>query len=386
VAAPCDDLRVSAGHAFGRQRPLALGVEEELLLVDPVTLQLASQSSDVVPRVQARAGEVKHDVYEALVETASPVVADAPAAAGALDALRGALRDTGATVIGCGIHPQGAFADVEHVPQDRYLAIAASMRGLLRRTPTCALHVHVGMADPERAIAACDGLRAHLPLLQALAAHSPYWHGIDSGFASARAQLFRGYPRAIIPPPFGSWDAYEALTDAWVRAGDLADYTYLWWDLRPHPRLGTVEVRAMDAQSRLDSAAGLVALVHALAAACADGVHEADVPPSQVQMESSFRAGRDGTAATLWWRGALRPVAQIAADALEVARPYARELGGEAALEEVERIVREGGGAARMRAAHARGGMRAVLELLAAESARPYPASTQTTSPIRSQR
>ena len=367
-------------HAFGRA--LTLGVEEELLLVEPRTFGLAHVSSEVVPRVRATAGEVKHDVYEALVETASPIVATAEEAACALGGLRGALRVAGATLLGCGIHPDGALGDVIHVDQDRYRAIARSMRGLLSRTPTCALHVHVGMPDPETAVAACNRMRAHLPLLQALAAHSPYWHGRDSGFASARAQLFRGYPRAIVPPTFACWEDFVALTRWWEAAGELADYTFLWWDVRPHPHMGTLEVRAMDAQSRLDSVAGLAALVHALAAACADGAQE-EAPPPEAIMESSFRAGRDGVVATVWWRGALQPVAQVAADALEVARPYARDLGDEGPLEEVERIVREGGGADRMRAAHAAGGMPELLRRLAAEAAAPY--STQTTSPIRTQ-
>jgi glutamate---cysteine ligase / carboxylate-amine ligase len=168
-----------------------------------------------------------------------------------------------------------------------------------------------------------------------------------------------------------------------VAAGDAPDYTFLWWDIRPHPHLGTVEVRAMDAQSRLDSVTALSALVHALAAACADGAEEVPLP-AEALGESSFRAGRDGLDATLWWRGTLRPVREIAADALAVATPYARDLGGEDALEGIERILREGGGAQRMRAAHDAGGMQAVLALLAAEAGAPYD-STQTTSPIRTQ-
>ena len=371
-AGPCDHPGVADGDAFGREAPFALGVEEELLLVDPGALQLADVASRIVPAVRPPAGEVKYDVYEALVESASPVVRTATDAARTLAGLRAELARGGATLMGCGIHPEGAFGAVAHVPGERYAAIAASMQGLLRRTPTCALHVHVGMPDAATALAACNGLRAHLPLLQALAAHSPFWHGLDSGFATARAQLFRGYPRAIIPPRFASWDAYLAFTDAWVRTADVEDYTYLWWDLRPHPRLGTIEVRAMDAQSRLASVAGLAALVHALAAACADGAEE-DAPPAQVLMESSFRAGRDGLAASWWWRGALRPAPEVAADALALAAPYARDLGGDGALEEVRRILREGGGAARMRAAFARGAMPAVLAELAAETAAPFP-------------
>ena len=128
----------------------------------------------------------------------------------------------------------------------------------------------------------------------------------------------------------------------------------------------------MDAQSRLESVAGLAALVHALAVACADGQEEA-APPTEGLMESSFRAARDGVDATIWWRGAIRPIREVGADALALARPYARELDGEDALEEVERILREGGGASRMRAAHASGGMDEMLARLAQESATPPP-------------
>jgi carboxylate-amine ligase len=370
-------------HSFGRTAPFSLGVEEELLLVNAHTLQLEHHASEVIARTRPPAGEIKPDVYEALVESATPIETDAPSAGAALGGLRAALQAAGATLLGCGLHPTGAFGDVVHVPERRYLEIAASMQGLLRRTPTCALHVHVGMPDPQTAIAAHNRLRAWLPLLQALAAHSPYWHGADSGFATARAQLFRGFPRAIVPPAFESWDAYLELIEYWQAAGDLPDYTFLWWDIRPHPQLGTVEVRAMDAQSRLDSAAGLAALVHALGAACADGAEEVGLP-AEALAESSFRAGRDGLDATVWWRGTLRPVREVAADALAVAAPYARDLGGEDALEGIERILRDGGGAQRMRAAHDAGGMEAVLALLAAEAAVPYD-STQTTSPIRTQ-
>ena len=278
------------------------------------------------------------------------------------------MREAGATLIGCGIHPAAPFGDAPHVPGERYEAIAASMRGFMRRTPTCALHVHVGMPDPESAIRACNGLRAYLPVLQGLAAHSPYWHGLDSGFASARAQLFRGFPRAVIPPAFAGWEEYEAYVDAWLSAGDAPDYTFLWWDLRPHPRLGTVELRAMDAQSRLGSVAGLAALVHGLALALLDG--RADPPsPGPEIIESSFRAGRDGLEATLRWDGAMRPLRELAAEAIGVAGAALRERGGDGALEEAERILREGNGADRMRAAHAAGGMRAVLERLVAETA-----------------
>jgi carboxylate-amine ligase len=367
-------------HAFGRGPTFALGIEEELLLVDGSHAP-ADGASRLLAAPAPERGEVKSDLYEALIECSTPIVRGAGEGVEVLAALRERLRAAGAILLGAGLHPDARFAEVTHVPVERYDAIRQEMRGLVSRMPTAALHVHVGMPDPETAIAVYNRLRAHLPLLQALAAHSPFWHGRDSGLASARALIFRAFPRSTIAPAFASFDEYADLV-AWCEAaGDIPDYTYLWWDLRPSPKLGTVEVRAMDAQARLESVAGLAALVHALAVACADGAEEAALPTEALK-ESSFRAARDGVDATIWWRGALRPIREVGADALALARPYARELDGEDALDEVERILREGGGADRMREVHAAGGMQALLAWLVDETS--YP-STHTTSPIRSQ-
>jgi carboxylate-amine ligase len=363
-------------HAFG-SAPLAVGIEEELLLVAKAPPHdLDHIAAELVARIGSP--DVKPDVYEEMVEGSSRVCATAAEAAAELERLRNAMRDAGATLAGAGVHPTAGFGDLVHVRHPRYDYIHATMRGLLERTPTCALHVHVGMPDPETAIAAFNRLRSHLPLLQALAAHSPFWHGRDSGFATARAQLFRGFPRAVIPRAFAGWDDYCEAVGAWLAAGALPDYTYLWWDIRPHPRLGTVEVRAMDAQASLASVAGLAELVHALAIACANG--HGSVEPAEALTESSFRAGRDGLDATIWWGAALRPVREVAAETLALARRYAR---GDA-LEEVERILRDGNGADRMRRRHLTGGLPAVVADLVNASAQPLYGYTRTTVPIRS--
>jgi carboxylate-amine ligase len=362
---------VVSAPAFGAPgRDFALGVEEELIVVDPATLGLMHAGVDVLRRMKVPPGDgfAHPDTYAALVELASPVVADAGAGTAAVGALRARARAAGATLIGAGIHPDGAFGDVVHVPEPRYDEIHAQLRGLLRRTPTCALHVHVGMPDAETAIHVYNGLREHLPLLQALAANSPFWHGADSGLATARAQLFRGYPRSDLPPAFESFGEWEELVGRVVAGSDAPDYTFLWWDLRPHPRLGTVEVRAMDAQAPLWSVAALSGLVHGLARAAAQAPARAWTP-REVLMESSFRAARDGLAATIWHDGALRPVPEVARAAMALARPHSAELGSGEALDLVERLLAEGGGADRQRAAFGRGGMRAVLELLANETA-----------------
>jgi glutamate---cysteine ligase / carboxylate-amine ligase len=354
---------------FGRTADFSLGIEDELLLVDPVSHGLAHRAVELFERlsIPPQAGAAHPEAYAAMVELASPICRHASEGVAAVAALRAGLSAAGATTIGAGLHPTAAFGDVVHHPAERYRRIASETRGLLRRTPTSALHVHVGMPDPETAIRVCNGLRAHLPLLQALAANSPFWHGRDSGFASARAQVFRAFPGSEIPAAFASFDEYVEAVDAMTAVGELPDYTFLWWDIRPHPALGTVEVRAMDGQSALASVAGLAALVHALARRAAE--EPGPWERREVLMASSFRAARDGLDATLWVDGIMRPLRAVARTTLELARPHARELGSDGALEEVERMLVDGNGAVRQRSAFARGGLPAVLSGLVQETA-----------------
>ena len=349
---------------FGRGPSYKLGVEEEFVLVDPATGAVSHTGSELLPRLPTDSphGRFAPDTYEAEIELKAPISENADEAATHLRALRDEVRDAGATAIGSGLHPNAVFGDVEHVPGERYAAIVAMLRGLITRTPTAALHVHVGMPDPATAILAYNGLRRHLPLLQALSANSPFWFGKDSGFDSARAQLFRAYPRSEIPRAFRGFPDYERAVEGIVASAEIADYTFLWWDVRPHPLLGTVEVRAMDAQSDLGHVAALAALVHGLA------LHEIASPSpavdSGILMESSFRAARDGLRATIWFDGALHPVAEVATRAAALARRHVDA----AALEEVDRILAEGNGADRQRAVHAREGMDGLIRWLAAET------------------
>ena len=201
-------------------------------------------------------GEAKPDTYAAMIELATTVLRSADEGARALSGLRALARAADATVIGAGIHPDAAFGDVEHFDAPRYDRIVEQVRGLLSRTPTAALHVHVGMPDADTAIRVFNGLREQLPLLQALAANSPFWHGRDSGLATARAVLFRGYPSAEIPRAFSSYEDYAATVGGrgrGRRAGRLQLHVV---GHPPTPEMGTVEVRAMDSQSDLRAVAG----------------------------------------------------------------------------------------------------------------------------------
>ena len=151
------------------------------------------------------------------------------------------------------------------------------MRELARREPTFALHVHVGVADPEDAVRLANRLRAHLPLLLALSANSPFWQGRDTGLASARTPLFQAFPRVGIPRAFDDYADYVEAVDLLIRCGAFPEPTFLWWDVRLQPRFGTVEVRIMDAQTTVEDTAALVALVQSIARL---EVEEGFVPPS----------------------------------------------------------------------------------------------------------
>ncbi|MGO9971548.1 MAG: YbdK family carboxylate-amine ligase [Solirubrobacteraceae bacterium] len=353
--------------AFGSSAPFTIGIEEELLLVRDGDHALDGSAGRFVRELGESQALTHTDLYAALLEFASPVRSNPSEAVDDLRRLRARAIAHGANLLGAGIHPAQPFGHVQHVDEERYRQIADDMRGLVARAPTCALHVHVGMPDAQTAIRVTNALRDHLPLLQALSANSPFWHGVDSGLASARTALFRSAPRSEIPRAFADWDDYVAAVEAVLTAGGLADYTFLWWDVRPHPRLGTVEVRSMDAQSSPRATLALAGLVQSLAA------YEAQQPPRhwtprEALMESMFRAARDGVRAKLLRDGALRPIAQIAEEVVAQVRPHARELHAEAALDEVQWLVATEGGAQRQRRAFGAWGMDGLLEFLVRET------------------
>lgn len=242
---------------FAMGSPYTVGIEEELLLVDPATHALRpAYPAALAAGVPSDEGALAGEVSAAEIELVSPVCTGVREAVAAVGALLRRLRDAGQTAMAVGIHPDGPFGEFLPAAGTRHQRVVDELRGVLR-TPTAALQVHVGIPDPESAIRAHNALRATLPLLQALAAASPFWHGRDSGLASARAAVLRSYPRMGIPPAFHSYDEYISTITGLAAAAEVTDYTYFWWDVRPHPRLGTVEVRAMDSQWSLERTAAL---------------------------------------------------------------------------------------------------------------------------------
>jgi carboxylate-amine ligase len=351
-------------HAFGRGEPFRIGIEDELFLLDEDG-GLAPVAAEVLARLDLPEGLAGHELFAAELELRSPPSRTAAEAVEVLRRGRAMVAAVGATPMAAGLHPAAAFGDAVHTDLPRYARVGGEMRGLMRRTPECALHVHVGMPDAETAIRVTNGLRIHLPLLAGLAANSPYWHGADSGLASARAAVVRAYPGRGVPRAYRDFADYEHALETTLRAAGMEDRTQLWWDVRPHVALGTVEVREMDAQTELRDVLPLAALVHCLAR------HEAErgspvIIPRDALDWSSFRAARDGLDAEILDEdGCVRPLREVARTMLSRLVMVAGELDAGEALEEVERILREGNGAERQRTVHAREGMEGLVRSLA---------------------
>ena len=241
--------------------------------------------------------------------------------------LAGALSTMGLAAAGAGMHPLALSSDTEVTSASRYRLIGRTMRALTTREPTFALHVHVGVPDPEHAIDLYNRLRVHLPLLLALSGNSPFWRGRDAGFASTRTILFQAFPRTGMPRRYGSYSEWVETVDLQVRVGALPEPTFLWWDVRPQPRFGTLEVRIMDAQSTVTETAALVALVQSIADwSWKKGTRQSMRPCSEEMLaENRFLSARDGVDARLIDPAteSLRPIPEILDELLAAAQPHA---------------------------------------------------------------
>ena len=287
------------------EHPWTVGIEEEIMLLDPHSgWSVANRVDDVLRVLPAQvATHASAETHACVVELSTAPFPTVAAAAAELAHLRqsldGALRDNlGLRAAVAGTHPTVTRSEVALSAGLRYQHIGATMRTLALREPTMAQHVHVAVPDPATAVRALDGLRSDLPLLLALSANSPFWRGRDSGFASIRTPIFSMFPRVGIPRRFGDYTDYVSAVEPMLRSEAIPDPGFLWWDVRLRPRLGTVEVRIMDAQSRVADAAALAAIVQCLIHRHAHARGTSDIGP-EVLAENRFLAARDGMLAQL---------------------------------------------------------------------------------------
>jgi glutamate---cysteine ligase / carboxylate-amine ligase len=312
-----------------------VGIEEEVMLLDPETWRLAHRIEDVLPELSPDlSGHVGAETHACTLELATGIHDTVSAACAELLALRTALEEQlaplGLRAGVAGTHPAPGDERTRVSGGARYQVLERGLRDLARREPTFALHVHVGVPLPELALAAADRLRAHLPLILALSANSPFWRARDSGMASVRTPLFQAFPRSGIPRRFGSYPDYVESIDVLLRADAFPEPTFVWWDVRLQPRFGTVEVRIADAQSTVGEVAAIAALIQVLVRleATERFAPEALLDAPEVLAENRFLASRDGMQAELI-DPSLRariPAERALAEAVSAGRPHARDV------------------------------------------------------------
>ena len=343
-------------HKFGGTA-FTLGIEEELMICDAETLELA-QAIDVIlgDLPEDLPGEVKPELMQSVLEVATRPCQDITEAADQLRQLRRCVREVaarnGLAIGAAGTHPSAHYEDQLIVDHPRYRELTAELRWIAEQELVFGTHVHVGIDDPEKAIYVADGMRGYLPLLLGMSSNSPFWQGKTTGLMSSRTPVFRAFPRVGIPPYYGTWQIYSHRVEQMMRGGAIDDYTYLWWDVRPHPNLGTVELRVFDQQTRVEHTIGFAAFAQALARRLAleyeDAVPSIEYPRELID-DNKVRAAVVGIEGELidFDQGLEVPAEEMTLGVIEDLRESARELGCEDELLRLNDLVDQGTGARR---------------------------------------
>jgi carboxylate-amine ligase len=331
-----------------------VGVEEELMILDGQTLDLTNAIEDMLG--SPLRGEVKPELMESVLEISTDPCTSIADAASQLTELRHEVSQRAAAkgyAIGAaGTHPFARWEAQRIAKRSRYRDLISALRFVARQELIFGMHVHVGLDDADTAIAVSNGMRMYCPMLLGLSANSPYWRGDATGLASTRMPIFRAFPRVGIPPYYEDWQEYAARIQFQISSGVIEDYTYLWYDVRPHPRLGTVEIRAMDVQTRVEHTAGIAALVQSLVRKIATEF-QAGRPPVKLHHEmldeNRWLAARHGLKSDLVDLPSFERITMkaLVRRVLDEVSDHAIDLGCRDELDGVQDLLERGNGAQR---------------------------------------
>ena len=334
----------------------SLGVEEELHIVDATTGELVPKIEEIMARLPRELREfVSYELFQSVLEIKTPPRSTAAETERHLRELRGRVGSwaaaCGASLASAGTHPFSRYRDQKVTDQDRYRRVIETLRWVAKREVIFGQHVHVAVPDEEKVIEAHNRLSERAPLLLALSANSPFWQNSATGFESSRVKIFETFPRAGLPPAFPDWSSFEDYVDLMVRSGAMDDYTYCWWDVRPHAGFGTIELRILDSQTSLKYTTALTALTQCIVAQALDGSEPRGPYNKDLAEENKWRASRDGMDAAFYNadEDATVPARDVARDLVEKLKPHAQDLGCEGELEGILEIVEGGTGSQRQR-------------------------------------
>jgi glutamate---cysteine ligase / carboxylate-amine ligase len=342
-------------HKFGTGDAYTLGVEEEYQLLDPETFDLVQHIDTMLEAVTGHEldARINAELMQSVLEITTPVCHNAGDVMRWLAKLRGYVteiaHEQNTRVGSAGTHPFSLFERQRITARDRYHALIDQMQYVARRELIFGMHVHVAVDDPEKAVQVVNGLLPHLAPLLAMSASSPFWRGEPTGLSSSRQMVFSAFPRSGPPPRFRDYADYASVVGQLERSGCIADYTHIWWDIRLHPRLGTIEIRICDAVTRVEDAVAIAAYCQALVKQLSER-HDAgqDIPSYHriLTSENKWLAARYGLEEPVMdLETASRnrvPVARLIRRTVADLRPHARELGSERELEGVLEILGRG--------------------------------------------
>jgi carboxylate-amine ligase len=367
---------------FSSSERASLGVEWELQLVDRETRQLTSGANEILAELTPEGldehPKAKHELLQSTVEIITGIcgtVAEAKAdLAGTLAEVVEAADRRGLGVMCAGTHPITDWQTQDISPKERYAQLVEKMQWLARRLQIFGVHVHVGVRSPDKIIPIVNALTQYVPHFLALSASSPYWVGADTGLASARSKVFEGMPTAGLPYQLSGWDGFEDYMETLISTHAIESVREVWWDIRPHPDFGTVELRICDGLPTLDEIGAVAALSQCLVERFdreIDRGYTLPVPPSWVLRENKWRAARYGLEAEIIVdeRGTVRPVREALTDLVEELMPTAKRLECATELADVLRVLEVGGSYQRQRAVAAAhdGRLEPVVDSLLAE-------------------
>lgn len=367
---------------FRSSERASLGVEWELQLIDPTTRELVPGAVEILEQLRPDGAEehpkAKHELLQSTIEIITGVcstVAEAKAdLAGTLAEVVGAAGERGLGVMCAGSHPFTRWDSQQISPKDRYLELVERMQWLARRLQIFGVHVHVGVRSADKVIPVVNALTQYLPHFLALSSSSPFWSGCDTGLASARTKVFEGMPTGGLPHQLADWAEFEEYMETLIRAGAIESVREVWWDVRPHPDFGTVELRMCDGLATLDEIGAVAALAQCLVEQFdtqLDRGYTLPTPAEWVVRENKWRAVRYGLDAEIVVDelGTVRPVREAIADLVEELRPTAKRLDCETELADVLRVLEVGASYQRQRAVAAAhdGALEPVVDSLLAE-------------------
>lgn len=369
----------------------SLGVEVEFELVDRETRELSSAASAILDTIGAGhpGGEhpkAKHELFECTIEVITGICAtveEAKADLGTtLAEVRACADARGLDLLCSGTHPFSDWRRQVVTDDERYRILMAEMAWMAQRLQIFGVHFHVGVRSPEKVVAIANALSGYIPHLLALSASSPYSEGHDTGLASSRSKIFEGLPTAGLPEQIVDWGEFEQFMETLVSAEAIGTVREVWWDIRPHPDFGTVELRMCDGIPTLREVAALAALAQSLVHwldTLHDRGYQLPVPREWVLRQNKWRAARHGLDAALIVddRGACRPLREAIVELLDELHPIAQRLGCPDELDDVHQILERGASYDRQRAVMAdRGTLIAVVDSLVHELATDEPGAT----------